>query len=176
MIEIYCKTPQDPSFTKIDDFHPGSWVYAKEATVEDLNKIVELTGLDMADLRDSLDKYELHSIESINENVLFFIRHPSDRELGLYTETLTLVLTNHFVIAISPSRSETIESLIASNTTLGTSQKSKLILHILLKITQDYTNNIKKLRHSTLGYEMTSQIINSDVIAILTKNEEILNQ
>ena len=176
MIEIYFKTPEDLAFKKIDDFRLGGWLYAKEANLEDLTLIAERTGLDIADLRDSLDKYELPRIEYIHENALFFVRHPSDRELGLYTETLTIALTNAFVIAISPSRSEIIEQLIASNTPLGTTQKSKLILHILLKITQEYTNSIKRLRHSILGYEMASEVVDSNAIFVLTKNEEILNQ
>ncbi len=176
MIEIYFKTARDGAFQQIADFRPGSWIYAKEANLEDLTRIAEVTRIDMADLRDSLDKYELPRIEHIDDNILFFVRHPAVYELGLYTETLTMILTNQFVIAISPHRSEIIENLIASNTSLGTTQKSKLILHILLKITQDYTNSIKRVRASILGAEEPPKIVDSNAIVVLTKNEEILNQ
>lgn len=176
MLEIYFKTVRDLEFGKIDHFRPGSWIYVRDASAEEVQKIADLTQIDIIDLKDSLDKYELPRIEHIAGNVIFFVRHPSDREVGLYTETLTMVLTQEYVIAISPSRSEIVEHLIASNTSLGTTQKAKLILHILLKITQDYTNSIKRLRHSTLGLEMANQKIDSDAIFLLTKNEEILNQ
>jgi len=176
MIEIYFKTVRDTEFKRITDFRTGSWIYIKEAGLEDLNKIIEITGLDIADIRDSLDKYELPRIEHIADNIIFFVRHPGDHELGLYTETLTMILATTFVIAISPHRSEIIEQLIASNTPLGTTQKSKLILHILLKITQDYTNSIKRVRHSIIGSEQPTKPIDSNAILVLTKNEEILNQ
>lgn len=176
MIEIYFKTVRDLEFKRIQDFRAGSWIYVKEANLEDLGKIAEVTGLDLNDIRDSLDKYELPRIEPIDDNLLFFIRHPGTNEFGLYTETLTMILTHQFVIAISPHRSEIIESLISSNTSLGTTQKAKLILHILLKITQDYTNNIKRVRHSILGAEEPPKVVDSHSIVVLTKNEEILNQ
>jgi magnesium transporter len=176
MIGIYFKTVRDAEFKQIDEFKPGSWIYVKEANLEDLNKIAEVTSLDINDIRDSLDKYELPRIEHIDDNIVFFIRHPGTNEMGLYTETLTMILTNNFVIAISPHRSEIIENLISSNTSLGTTQKSKLILHILLKITQDYTNSIKRVRHSILGAEQPPQVVDSNSIIVLTKNEEILNQ
>ncbi len=176
MIEIYFKTIRDAEFKRIPDFRTGSWIYTKEANLEDLQKIAEITNLEMPDIRDSLDKYELPRIEHIGDNILFFVRHPGEHEFGLYTETLTMILTNTFVIAISPHRSEIIEQLIQSNTTLGTTQKSKLILHILLKITQEYTNSIKRIRHSVLGAEQPTQVIDSNAIIVLTKNEEILNQ
>lgn len=176
MIEIYFKTVRDNAFNQISDFRPGSWIYAKDANLEDLTRIAEVTQIDLNDLRDSLDKYELPRIERIDDNILFFVRHPAGCEFGLYTETLTMILTNTFVIAISPHRSEIIENLIASNTGLGTTQKSKLILHILLKITQEYTNSIKRVRASILGAEEPPKIVDSNAIVVLTKNEEILNQ
>lgn len=177
MIEIYFKTIRDLEFKQISDFRAGSWIYAKEANLEDLTRISDLTGLDMVEIRDSLDKYELPRVEHLGEgNFLFFIRHPGEHEYGLYTETLTIILTNSYVIAISPHRSDIIEQLIASNTALGTTQKSKLILHIFLKITQDYTNSIKRVRHSILGAEQPTQVVDSNAIIVLTKNEEVLNQ
>lgn len=176
MLEIYFKTVRDTEFKRTLDFRPGCWIYAKEATLEDLTKIAEVTALDLNDIRDSLDKYELPRIEHVDDNILFFVRHPGTNEFGLYTETLTMILTNTFVIAISPHRSEIIENLISSNTSMGTTQKSKLILHILLKITQDYTNSIKRVRHSILGAEEPPKIVDSNAIKVLTKNEEILNQ
>lgn len=176
MIEIYFKTVRDSEFNKIDDFRPGSWVYVREASLDDLNYISRETGLDLADIRDSLDRYELPRIEQIKDNLILFTRHPGEQEFGFYTQTLTIILTNSFVIAISPTRSEIIENLISGNTALSTTQKSKLILHILLKITQDFTNSIKRTRHAILGYEATTEIVDNNAIIVLTKNEEILNQ
>ncbi len=176
MIEIYFKTIRDTSFNQIEEFRIGSWIYVKEATLEDLNKISELTGLELAHIRDSLDKYELPRTERVNEDILFFIRHPSELEFGLYTATLTIILTNSYVITISPHRSEIVEQLLLATTQLGTTQKGKLLLHILLKITQDYNNNIKRVRHAILDHEQVMKAVDSNVIILLTKNEEILNQ
>lgn len=176
MLEIYFKTIRDNHFKKIEDFRPGSWIYVKEATLEDLSQIAQIAGLELADIRDSLDKYELPRVEQIGKSLIFFLRHPGDRDPALYTETLSIILTPTFVIAISPTQSEIIEQLIASTTHLGTTQKTKLLLHIFLKVAQDYTNSIKRLRHSILGYEQATRIVDSNAIIILTQNEEILNQ
>lgn len=176
MLEIYFKAARANEFQRVEDFQPGSWIYAKEATLEDLTKIAEITGIDINDLRDSLDKFELPRIEQIDGNLLFFVRHPGNAETGLYTETLAMILTNNFVIAISPHRSEIIENFIATNTSLGTAQKAKLVLSLLLKITQEYTNSIKRVRASILGAEEPPSVVDSNSIIVLTKNEEILNQ
>jgi magnesium transporter len=176
MIEIYFKPPDEKVFQKVSDFRAGSWIYVKTANLEDLNLIAETTQIDINDIRDSLDKQELPRLEHIDDNLIFFVRHPGSNEIGLYTESLTLIFTAKFIIAISLHNSEIIDNLIATNTPLGTAQKSKLILHILLKITQDYTNSIKRIRHSILGSEHPPAIVDSNAIIFLAKNEEILNQ
>lgn len=176
MIEIYFKTVRDGELKRISDVRAGSWIYVKETTPVDLEQIAQLTGLDMADLRDSLDKQELPRIEMHGEVLLVFIRHPSEQEPGLYTATLTLILTPLFVITISPYHSEIIEHLLVSTASLGTTQKSKLLLHILLKMTQDFTNSIKKVRYAILEHEQSARRVEDRAIIVLTKNEEILNQ
>jgi magnesium transporter len=176
MLEIYFRTVRDTAFRKIDEPKPGSWIYVKEAGHDDLEKISALTGVEPADIRDSLDKYELPRAEYLGENTLFFIRHPSEGEIGLYTATLTILLTPSFVVAISPQRSELIEQLLSMQTTPSTTQKAKLILHIFLKITQEFTSSIKKVRSAILLHEQARQIVSSDDIILLTKQEEILNQ
>ncbi len=176
MIEIYFKTVRDGEFKRIFEVRAGSWLSVKETTTQDLEKIVELTGLEMADLRDSLDKQELPRIEMHGELLLVFIRHPTEQERGLYTATLTLILTPLFLITISPERSEIIEHLLMGSPLLGTTQKSKLLLHILLKMTQDFTTSIKKVRSTILEQEQSATKVDDRAIVVLTKNEEILNQ
>ncbi|HAB99877.1 MAG TPA: hypothetical protein DCE71_08655 [Parachlamydiales bacterium] len=175
MLEIYFQTDRDTEFQLIEKFRPGCWIYVKEATLSDLEKIVEFTGLELADIRDSLDKYELPRIEHLGDSLILFVRHPDEEEIGSYTNTLTIILQNDSIIAISPHRSGLIEQFIATHAHFDPSQTTKFILHILLKITQDYTNGIKKVRHS-ISEPRHENLIDSKVIVTLMENEEVLNQ
>jgi magnesium transporter len=61
-------------------------------------------------------------------------------------------------------------------TKLATSQRPKILIHLLLKITQDFTSEIKRVRHNVLRQEKEMIRVDSEDITELTKNEEILNQ
>lgn len=174
MIEIYFKTIRDAEFKRIDEARAGCWIYAREATLDDITRIAELASLEVADLRDSLDKYEIPRIERHEHCVIVFTRYPGDAEPGLYTEPLTIVLTDSYLIAISPMSSHIIDNLLIMHLHIATTQKAKLLLYILLRITQEFTVSIKRSRHAILLHEEGK--IDSDAIIVLTKNEEILNQ
>jgi magnesium transporter len=176
MMSIFYKSIRDDEFKEIEDFRIGSWINIKEATMEDLTKVQEISGIDINDLQDSLDKYEIPRIEHVNEDIIVYARHSSKLEQGLYTSTLTILLTKNFIITISPDQSKIINNLLASKSNLATTQKSKVLLYILLKITQDFTTKIKQVRNSVIEQEYQTRDISNKSIVILTKNEEILNQ
>lgn len=176
MITTYFKSLRDPVFQKISDFKPGAWIHVEEASVEDLDKIMDLTDIDFVDLKDSLDKYEVPRIEHDEDNILIFTRHPTDIETGLYTLTLTILITPNYFVTITPQTSSVINRILQSNLRAGTTQKSKLLFHILMGITQDFNNNIKKVRYKVLEQEKQMELVESEDIVGLTKNEEVLNQ
>ncbi|MFA6118829.1 MAG: CorA family divalent cation transporter [Parachlamydiales bacterium] len=176
MFEIYFKSIKDENFTLNEEFKVGSWINLKDTSMDDLNKICELTGLDSSDLIDSLDKYEIPRIEHIGDNIVLYSRHSSDLEEGLYTNTLTIILAKNYIITISPQKSKIIEAILESKINLATTQKSKVLLYILLKITHDFTTKIKHVRNTVIEHEYKMKSVSNKAIVVLTKNEEILNQ
>ena len=176
MIEIYFKSVKDIDFEKIQDYRVGSWINVSNTTMEDLSYIAKITNIDINDIVDSLDKYEIPRIEHINGNVVIFSRHSSELEEGLHTTTLTIVLTDNFIITISPQKSKIIDGILTKKIDLATTQKSKLLLNILLKTSHDFTLQIKQVRNAVINQEYKMKKITNEAIVVLTKNEEKLNQ
>ncbi len=176
MIEFYFKSLRDAAFKPTEDLRPGSWIHVSEANTQDLDRVMEIADIDFSHLKDSLDNYEIPRIEHEESNILIFTRHPSEIEMGLYTTTLTILLTPNHVITISPKQSDVVQNILEGSSKVNSTQKSKLLFHILLKITQEFNINIKRVRHKVLEQEKEIQNVDSDAIVNLTKNEEILNQ
>ncbi len=178
MIEYYFKTAKDENFLSLPSAKEGCWIHIDEANANELNEICQLTGLEFTDLQDSLDRYEIPRIEKIRNHVLIFTRHPIEHDIGvgLYTSTLTMILTTHYFITISPQKNPLVHSFVSKKGKLSTLQRSKLMIHLLLSITQDFTSNIRRVRHNVLHQEKEMNNVESDDIAVLTRNEEILNQ
>jgi magnesium transporter len=176
MLNFFYKTAKDDEFQTIDQPREGCWIHIDLASIEDLNQLTQLTGLEYNDLQDCLDKYEIPRIEKIKEHLIIFIRYPNDQEAGFYTSVLTMILTNQYFITISPQKCPFIQSFLMRRTTLETPLRPKILIQLLLKMTQDFTSEIKRVRHNVLKQEKEMINVESDDITTLTKNEEILNQ
>ena len=176
MIEIYFKTEQDVEMSLIQDYRRGSFIYVKQANLEDLEKIDELLSHEIGDIHASIDKYEVPRIEQHVDITLLFTRHPGEQEIGLHTEPLTLILTKDYLIAITPYVNPIIEHMLLLAPPASTTFKEQLLLYLLVRISHYFTTSIKQVRHSILLHEQPSRMIDSDAIIDLTKNEEVLNQ
>ena len=176
MITIYYKGEEESELTEIATPRPGCWIHIDEATTSDITQLSKMIDLDYTDLSDCLDRYEIPRIERIEENVLIFTRHPVSIEGGLYTTTFTLVLTKDYFITISLQKSRLVHNLITQKPRIAPIHKSKFLLYILLKITQEFTLQIKKTRATVLRQEKKLTYVDSKDITNLTMNEETLNQ
>lgn len=176
MITIYDKTEHDQDFKKIEKPQKGCWIHLEDATTNDINQISKLIDLEYTDMYDCLDRYEIPRVERINEHTLIFTRHPIAVEGGLYTTTFTIILTKDYFITICPQKSQLVENFISQKPKLTPLQKSKFLIYILLKITQEFTLQIKKIRTNVLKQEKKMSYVDSRDITDLTFNEEILNQ
>ena len=176
MITIYDKGEHDDEFIEIPEPKEGCWIHVEDATTNDINQISKLIELEYTDMYDSLDRYEIPRVEKVDESVLIFTRHPMEPDAGLYTTTFTIILTKDYFITICPQKSQIVENFISQKPKLSPSNKSKFIIYILLKITQEYTLQIKKIRTSVLKQEKKMSYVDSRDITNLTHTEEILNQ
>lgn len=177
MITYYLKSDVDEEFNQLDEPCEGCWIHVDHATSQDVQQIADITGLNTIDLMDCLDRFEIPRIEKISDHVIIFVRHPNpEKESGLFTSTLTIILSKEYVITISPTHTNIAKNFIEQNPKLTTNQTAKFLIHILLKITQEFTLNIKRIRTSVLQQEKELSHIESEDITNLTINEENLNQ
>ena len=178
MIEYYFKTVKEENFLPLPSPKEGCWIHVDEATSGDLDEICQLTGLEHADLQDSLDRYEIPRVEKIKNHVLIFTRHPIEHDVAvsLYTSTFTMILTPHYFVTISTEKNQLVHNFISKKGKFSTLQRSKLMINLLLRITQEFTSNIRRVRHNVSNQEREMINVESDDIATLTRNEEILNQ
>lgn len=178
MIEYYFKTAKDDRFLHLSAPREGCWIHLAEATLSDLEELSRLIGLEITDLQDCLDKYELPRIEKVNNAVLIFARHPIELDVavGLYTATLTIILTTHYFITVSLQKNVIIQNFVGKINRLSTLQKSKLLIHLLLRVTQDFMTQIRRVRQNVMIQEKEMIRVESEDITALTRHEEILNQ
>ncbi|MDN3506191.1 MAG: magnesium transporter CorA family protein [Simkaniaceae bacterium] len=176
MLKIYYKKAKDEDIQQLNEVRDGCWIHVDEATTTDLEELARLTKIEYADLLDCLDKYEIPRIERSDHNLLIFTRYPTDQEVGLYTSTLTLILANHYFITVSPHRSLLVKNFLSQKNKFSTLQSTKLLILILMKINQEFTGQIRRVRYNVLSAEKEMVHVESDDITTLTKNEEVLNQ
>ncbi len=178
MITYYFKTKRDKKLYKIKSPRNGCWIDLTNTTKEDLLKITELTSLTYLDLQDILDQYEIPRIERQNKHIIIYVRtlESTSRSNDLYTANLAIIITDKYFLTISTKENKVIGEILSKDLPMTTTQRSKLLVYILLKIANGFTHNIKVLRNEVLKRKKDLNKVREKDIATLTVNEDILNQ
>lgn len=176
MYNLYFKTQYEETFHCIPNPTSGAWINCEYATIEDLREIASILNIDPSDIQDALDKHEIPRTERSEDMAIVYTRFPYHQEAGYYTNTLTIILTKEYFVTICPSACPFIQNFISHPTTLATSQKSKLLINILLLTIQEYTKVSRQLRALVLTQEKDLNQVTSDDISELTMKEENLTQ
>ncbi len=176
MIKIYYRETPQAELQVLTAPCPGCWIHIDEATTSAIQQVSAWTGIDETALGDTLDKYEIPRCERTENNLLIYTRYPTDQEVGLYTSTLTLILSGDRFITICPHRCLVIQNFIEQRTAFATTQSSRLLMQLLMRINQEFAGRIRRVRYTVLSAEKEMIKVDSEDITSLTKNEEILNQ
>lgn len=176
MIKYYFKSKFTKELKEIDKIKNGSWIEVVNPSKTDLEHIVDLTGLKEADFKDALDEFEVPRIEKINGHVIVFVRIPTPGSNSIYTKTLTIIISDNYFISISNDKADFIHNLIEQKNNFYTTQRSKLLLSILIKISHLFTYQVKQIRSRVVRQKRHITDVDDNDIVNLVENEEILNQ
>lgn len=176
MIQTYYKSVRDDVYKQLDSYRAGCWIDVTDAGPDDLREVARLTGLEYNDLEDILDRYEVPRLERQEEGLLLFLRSPVEGHEGLHTEVVMVVLTDQYLITISPQENDIISSLRRLGTELATTQQSRFLINIFLRVVRDYTYRVREVRNNVVKKRRRVKKVSGDDIVSLIDNEEILNQ
>ncbi|MCK9578101.1 magnesium transporter CorA family protein [bacterium] len=176
MIEIFFKDIKKGKLEKIDKLRDGCWINIEKATNDDLEYIAQITGLQISDLEDVLDPYELPRIERDGENMILFVRDIATNQGDSYTSLLAIIITGRYFITAAIGKNKTVESMINNGFSASTTQRTKLLINILLNISKNYMREIKATKTDiSMRKKSLEGIEDIDVVKLIEK-EDVLDQ
>lgn len=178
MFNILYRSIRDSKFKQLDKPKKGSWINVTNVDTKDLNLIAKLTDLDFDDIKDVQDEFELPRIERHGKSVVIFLRTPNNNAELNFTKTLALIVTPEILVTVSPSDNQLINELLSNEQKqpVVTTQTTKLLSRILMKVSASFTGQIKKVNDTVSRKRKEFHKVTEKDIADLVQNEEILNQ
>lgn len=178
MIIYYYKDKDEEEFHRMSNVMQDCWIHADRATANDVKEISNILKIDSNDIVDSLDMMEIARIERIEKDVVVvYVRFPYMQEFGVYTATLTIVLSKDYIVTICPTRCQILEKILSEKkSNVSTQMKPQMLIRILLRTVQEYSRTIRKIRAEVINQEKDIRAVSDEEITELTRKEETLNQ
>lgn len=179
MITIYHSTSVSPTLTEIPRAKKGSWIRVVRPSEDELNQLAETYDLNRDLLQDAMDLYESPRVEEEDGDIYVYMRYFHDNT-GVVnaTEPLLIIYTSDVVITITRVDSHILTPLTSARQGIVTTQKTKLVLHILHAVNNSYQGYMNRLTRRVLSVRSTlrSTDFDSETLLGFIETEDDLNE
>lgn len=149
MITYYFRTVKDDGLKQIDDLRNGVWIHAVNAPDEELEGLWDKLGLDVTFLEDAQDFFEMPRMEKVNGVTYFFTRYPfHETTEDIDTAPLLLVIGETYVLSVTQRPIPQFDPFLNGEQVVHTTQKTKLFLQLMERITISFERQLVNLRRS----------------------------
>lgn len=166
MLQIF-QTVED-KLQEIDQFSEGCWAALTKPTNEELQQVVQETGIDIDDLRAPLDDEERSRIEQEDDYVVVLVDIPSLDEKDRYvTIPLGIYMTKQLIVTVCLEETPVLKAFMNNRVKeFFTFKRTRFVFQIL------YRNATSYLRYLRIIDRKSEQI--EEKLHISQKNKELI--
>ncbi|MCA9369867.1 MAG: magnesium transporter CorA family protein [Pseudomonadales bacterium] len=135
---IFYKNKLSKNYRLLTGPKVGAWIHTSEPSKKELLQLATEFALETPILSDALDPFEIPRIELDEETTYLITRFPRFIGDTIRTAPLLLIRTPAHVLTVSPEKLDRVTTLLEQNKAIYTTQKSRLIINILLEIDNEY--------------------------------------
>ncbi|MBC7581548.1 magnesium transporter CorA family protein [Aeromicrobium sp.] len=176
MITAYYSKARERALQLLDAPKTGSWIVVTNPSVEELDQLTEMYGLDRDNLTDALDPYEAPRVEVEDKRVYIYTRYCYPESPDIATEPLLIVSTDEHLITIQRSDNDILNRLTNDTIDVVTTQKTKTLLQILGEINVSYERQLNKVSRRILqlrGRMRSGDLTKREFIGIIELEEDL---
>ncbi|MCD6233160.1 magnesium transporter CorA family protein [bacterium] len=175
MLSIYYRTIKDKGLQRLPEVRVGAWVNVVSPQHEEIQFLTKI-GISPDQIEDALDPDELPRIEKEDGNIYIIFNVPlRDNKRGLFSVPLSVIITPDIFVTLSKEKLDCVENTLVEESTY-TTQKTKNLLRLCLKITESYEREIRRINKSIYAKRINLLRLHNKDIVNLVVLEEALNK
>ena len=168
MIKIIYRSVRNEQPKLLTEYKIGSWVHIEDAQGADIEKVAHDLNLDLNNMKDAMDPFEVSRIEQDNGVQYIFARFAYHQEGHIFTTPLLVIIAPDYFVTVAREKLPLMERFDTGQTEFFTTQKTKLFIQLFLLINNEYQKLInemrKNVRHTTVNVE---KIQNKDILKLV---------
>lgn len=174
MLKIYKTSPVEKKIKKVKKMTSDCWIDLIEPTTDEIDKVVNRTGVDKDLVTKLLDTEELPRVEQEDNATLIVIDIPyltTGVDYKYTTYPLGIIITNNnYVITVSVKKTTLLNEFKRNRVKdFRTAKKSRFLIQILLKTASSYLKALKEVNEDITEKEkvLKKSTSNKDLIDML---------
>lgn len=177
MLKRYYSAKSEDDTVTIDENRNGMWLHAESPTEDEIAYLAETFSLTPGHLEDALDEDEVPRLETEGKQLYIYTRFAiRERDGEFETFPLLIVITDNALISVSSRHVAALEPLVSGKIMVSTLERSRLVLHVMQRVTEQYDSLIDKTSRKIKAVRQrlrTHAVTNQDFVDFVTIEDEL---
>lgn len=177
MISYFYKSLRTLELQQLPEYRRGALVYAENPSDDEVQLLCDKFKLDEGYLEDALDEDEQPRLEREGDQVYLFIRYAYRKQNGeVDTAPVLIAFGGEHVILVSREHIPAIDPFLRGRITFATTQRAKLVLQLLVVISDQYDAFINQTSKQIKGVRTRLRsrgITNTELINFVNIEDEL---
>jgi len=176
MKTIYYSRARERALQVVEQPRAGAWVVVTAPDAAELDQLAKDYHLDRDNLEDAVDIYEAPRVEVEDGAVYIYTRYCYPEGTEIATEPLLIIYASDYVLTIARAKTDILARLTLDQLEFVTTQKTKLLLHILNEINLSFERQLTKVSKQILqlrGHMRQSHINTREFVGIIELEEDL---
>ena len=178
MLKIYKTSTVEKKLKKVKKMTADCWIDLIVPTQDEIDKVVNRTGVEKELIMKLLDTEELPRVEQEDNATLIVIDIPYVEEDKYKTYTLGIIITNNnYIITVTVKKTELLNDFKRNKVKdFRTAKKIRFLIQILLKSASSYLKALKEVNNAIEQKEKTlkKSTENKDLIELLETEKTLV--
>lgn len=171
MFASYFRSLKESELIELDSPKSGAWIRIEGTDKKALAKFAKTYELEVGHLNDAIDPLEVPRLELEGSTIYLFTRTPVKDEGSAVTVPFLIVIAEEHLITVSNRRITSLDQWIAKDTSIITTQKSKLLLQLLQQSNTSYVTHINTIAREIRALSLqlhTADIQNREIVQLVS--------
>lgn len=177
MIKYFYKSLRSETVDELSAPKRGTWIHAEAPTPREVEELAKRFNIEPGYLEDALDEDEQPRLDREGDQGFIFVRYAYRRPDGdMDTAPLLVMFDSEVVLTVTPEHLPAVDQLLSGKVQFATTQRTKLILLILSRISEQYDSTISQTSRKIKGIRSRLRnqgITNQDFIDFATIEDEL---
>jgi magnesium transporter len=170
MIKYFLGSSEEDGFKEVEQPQSGCWIHLEAPSIEEINSVIELTGITEYFMKSALDEEEAAHVDTQKGTKLVVIDIPKSVDGAVHTLPLALMHHDNYLVSVCTAQTTVLDDFFMGKVkNIDTQRRTKLVYQIMYNSAARFLYYLRQIdkKSATIQKTLSKSMQNQELLELV---------